>query len=553
MGSRNTRRSRVEGARNSEPEESNSVVTEDTESDNESDLVSVLAFLLRSGQARIVRASSGTSGIHLVHGFSSSDSDDEEYFDDDFAFHDGNVPSPPTDPSPSTSSIDESIFKQDTLLSSGQSVVNHSHNQNICRRLHMRESFLSRRPNFSQGDKAAAGANFIPNKMEAIARYQHKLFCGRHSSDGTVFLSACQDQHIRLYDTTHGKFKEFRDITARDVGWSIIDTDYSPDQQYLIYSSWSDYIHLCNIYGDYETHSALCLSPDDSRFCAFSIKFSHDNKEILAGANDACLYVYDRGSDQRTVRIQAHEDDIDSVTFADASSQILISAADDGLCKVWDRRLLDESCPCPVGVFAGHADGITHIDPRGDGRHLITNSKDQTIKLWDMRKLSNDDGISATKRAVAAQRWDYRWQPVPRKSLRQAKLDGDSSLMTYRGHSVLHTLIRCYFSPMHTTGQRYIYSGCSTGSVVIYDALTGQIVSKHAGHGSTVRDVSWHPYQSEIVSTSWDGVLGLWSYKRKDEDGDVDGDEETDEEISAKNPRRSRRLRFLSRTNPLSF
>lgn len=38
-------------------------------------------------------------------------------------------------------------------------------------------------------------------------------------------------------------------------------------------------------------------------------------------------------------------------------------------------------------------------------------------------------------------------------ALRQAKLDGDSSLMTYRGHSVLHTLIRCYFSPMHTTGQ----------------------------------------------------------------------------------------------------
>ena len=32
--------------------------------------------------------------------------------------------------------------------------------------------------------------------------------------------------------------------------------------------------------------------------------------------------------------------------------------------KVWDRRVLDESCPCPVGVLAGHADGITHVDPR---------------------------------------------------------------------------------------------------------------------------------------------------------------------------------------------
>ena len=27
----------------------------------------------------------------------------------------------------------------------------------------------------------------------------------------------------------------------------------------------------------------LPSSPEDSRFCAFSIKFSHDNKEILAG------------------------------------------------------------------------------------------------------------------------------------------------------------------------------------------------------------------------------------------------------------------------------
>ena len=46
------------------------------------------------------------------------------------------------------------------------------------------------------------------------------------------------------------------------------------------------------------------------------------------------------------------------------------------------------------------------------------------------------------------------------------KVDGDTSVMTYRGHSVLHTLIRCRFSPEFTTGQRYIYSGCATGAVV---------------------------------------------------------------------------------------
>jgi WD repeat-containing protein 23 len=45
-------------------------------------------------------------------------------------------------------------------------------------------------------------------------------------------------------------------------------------------------------------------------------------------------------------------------------------------------------------------------------------------------------------------------------------LEGDTSVMTYRGHRVLQTLVRCHFSPEFTTGQRYIYTGCAAGRVV---------------------------------------------------------------------------------------
>ena len=58
----------------------------------------------------------------------------------------------------------------------------------------------------------------------------------------------------------------------------------------------------------------------------------------------------------------------------------------------------------------------------------------------------------------------------------KTKVEGDSSLMTYTGHTVLQTLIRCHFSPDHTTGQSLIYTGCAAGRVVIYDLLTGEIV-----------------------------------------------------------------------------
>lgn len=74
--------------------------------------------------------------------------------------------------------------------------------------------------------------------------------------------------------------------------------------------------------------------------------------------------------------------------------------------------------------------------------------------------------------------------------------------MTYRGHRVAKTLIRAKFSPTETTGNRFIYSGCATGRVIIYDTLTGKMSGHLEGHTELVRDVSWHPLRNEIASAS---------------------------------------------------
>lgn len=109
---------------------------------------------------------------------------------------------------------------------------------------------------------------------------------------------------------------------------------------------------------------------------------------------------------------------MNSVVFADDSSHIIYSGGDDGLLKVWDRRTLSESSlPNPVGTLAGHMDGVTYINARGDGRHLISNSKDQSIKLWDVRVFSSENAAKNTLKAARDQTWDYRWQGVPKKCI----------------------------------------------------------------------------------------------------------------------------------------
>lgn len=80
-----------------------------------------------------------------------------------------------------------------------------------------------------------------------------------------------------------------------------------------------------------------------------------------------------------------------------------------------------------VSLFCGH----THcIGLQGDGRYLISNSKDQSVKLWDMRKFSSSEAIQATRKAVARQMWDYRWQGAPPYCELQAVLMGFSGSST---------------------------------------------------------------------------------------------------------------------------
>lgn len=357
---------------------------------------------------------------------------------------------------------------------------------------------------FSSKNRAHVLHRFIPKKeIREVDEYKNQVFCGRFSKDGNILMTACQDRLIRLYETN--TWKKIKKIEARDVGWSIISTDYSPDQKWLIYSSWSDYIHMCNIDGQHETHEALNLNPESHRFCLFSIQFSPDSNEILCGSSDKCIYIYDLLKNQVSLRIPAHDDDINAVSYLEEdNNNTILSGSDDFLCKVWDRRQLASNSK-PIGIMIGHSEGITHISSKNDGRYFISNGKDHCIKLWDLRKMQTNLTSLRRRRRSAL---DYR--DLRNISRANQSDDIDLSIMTYRGHKVFQTLIRAYFSPRET-GQKYIYSGSYDGKCYVYDVLTGKIVSEIKAHKATIRDLSWHPYEPLICTTSWDGKVKLHS------------------------------------------
>lgn len=97
---------------------------------------------------------------------------------------------------------------------------------------------------------------FLPNKMSLLDTSPGKVFCGVFSKSGNRFITASQgkqiiisfipiriyrilDRSIRIYDSAGGPYKFLHSISARDVGWSIIDVAFSPDNEHFVYSTWS--------------------------------------------------------------------------------------------------------------------------------------------------------------------------------------------------------------------------------------------------------------------------------------------------------------------------
>ncbi|KAJ7767734.1 WD40-repeat-containing domain protein [Mycena metata] len=264
----------------------------------------------------------------------------------------------------------------------------------------------------------------------------------------------------------------------------------------------------------------------ESGYRIYSCRFSADGNEVIAGANGP-LFVYDLLANRRTVKIEAHTDDVNSCTWADtASGNVLVSASDDSFLKVWDRRSLGVSQK-PSGVLMGHTEGITYVSAKGDGRYVISNGKDQKLRLWDLRKMRSNQDLESVQNMYYGTNFDYRYPHYPRP--RYSAHPKDCSVMTYHGHAVLRTLIRCHFSPAESTGSQYIYSGSADGKIHIW-SLDGRVVQvldrsrtlpmsfnpSESEPGTAlgqetnvcVRDVSWHSQEPVLMSAGWESGRG---------------------------------------------
>lgn len=287
----------------------------------------------------------------------------------------------------------------------------------------------------------------IPSSAaDIIVHFDEPVYSGQFSDDGNFFYACVEDFKVRMYDTSNPyKWRYYKTVDYHAGRWTLTDATLSPDNKYLAYTSIQPTVCLAPTDpNDMGEPYIMDLSDNGSRgregfrprhdaFGIWSIRYSGDGRELVAGTSARSIVVYDIESRRSVLEIRGHEEDVNAVCFGDASSpHILYSGSDDTTLKVWDRRSMGDSRE--AGAFVGHIEGLTYIDSKGDGRYILSNGKDQSMKLWDLRMVMSTANFANNDVNHYTTNFDYRWGNYD-ESQWQPHPD-DNSLVTFRGHQV---------------------------------------------------------------------------------------------------------------------
>lgn len=220
----------------------------------------------------------------------------------------------------------------------------------------------------------------VPNSRGVVvAEYGDNVYSGQFSAGGSAvprfvcstqrvsdldssfYYTCVQDFRMHVYDTTRPITQPPRQslrslgthtttmhvaktIDGVGDGWTITDSHLSPDNERLAYAVMGSKVYLAKVKEEDQEQMPLDFGDNSTRWNGdpwwsgiriWSCRFSADGKEIVAGGSGNVM-VYDLVANRRSIKINAHTDDVNSCCWADTSSgNVLISASDDSFLKVW--------------------------------------------------------------------------------------------------------------------------------------------------------------------------------------------------------------------------
>ncbi|MBN3271503.1 LIS1A protein, partial [Polyodon spathula] len=180
-----------------------------------------------------------------------------------------------------------------------------------------------------------------------------------------------------------------------------------------------------------------------------------------------------------------HDHNVSSVAIMPNGDHI-VSASRDKTIKMWE--VATGYC---VKTFTGHREWVRMVRPNQDGTLIASSSNDQTVRVW----------VVATKECKAELR----------------EHEHVVECISWAPESSYPTILEATGSETKKSGKPgpFLLSGSRDKTIKLWDVSIGLCLMTLVGHDNWVRGIMVHPGGKFIVSCADDKTLRIWDYKNK--------------------------------------
>jgi len=249
---------------------------------------------------------------------------------------------------------------------------------------------------------------------------------------------------------------------------------------------------------------ATLSGPTASVMCT---RFDMSEKMILASSNDNACRIWSLSDHRLRHTLTGHTGKVYSAKFLGSDSSKIVSGSHDRTLKIWDLR----SKVCTKTIFAGSScnDLVTADNA---GATIISGHFDKKIRFWDVRCEQDINEIQLQGKVTSldlAQDMNYLLACSRDDTIKVIDLRRNQIVSTYRteGFKVTCDYTRACFSP----DSQYVLCGGHDGALYVWNTKTNQLEKVLKEHKSSVIATSWHPNGTCLISCDKNKQVILWT------------------------------------------
>jgi WD40 repeat protein len=250
-----------------------------------------------------------------------------------------------------------------------------------------------------------------------------------------------------------------------------------------------------------------------------SVHFSPNSQLIVSASDDATVRIWavhavfsktltwDAAIGKIPQTLVGHTDRINSAQFS-PDGELVVSASKDNTMRVWDvatgeiRQTLTDNCV--DGIYNGSCGGYGWAEFSPDGRQIVCACCDSTVCVWNSElgessALRDAHAASSSSLQLSSQTWRFvKWR----------------TFGTTASDTIGHTgpVVSVQFSP----DGELVVSTSEDKTVCVWHVATSAKRKTLVGHTERVKSAQFVSDGQKIVSTSDDGTVRLWSVSGED-------------------------------------